>query len=449
MNDTLKNNQVKALKICAENFLKKHSMHYSEIDMEKQVDLFISEMNAGLAGEESSLKMYPTFIGFEKGLQPDEPVLALDAGGTNLRSAIVSFDENGRHKLSRLSRTRMPGIESEATIEQFFSAIADNLEDKIRDCRKIGFVFSYPIEIFPNRDGKLIRFTKEIKARQVEGQFIGKKLKEELSHRGYKNVKDIVLLNDTAASLLAGITAFKQRQYSSYIGFVLGTGMNACYIESNSNIKKLPEGQLDSQNFGLVNIEAGQYLKGPLGLIDKEFDSKTLNPSLSTYEKMFSGAYLGALTTEVIRFAVMDGLFSGGFAKVFNEFEGFKSKDIDDYLYFPPQDERLVILLKKMDSRDMILLHYLFDSMIERAAILASIVLASAIIKADAGHDPCNPVCIVAEGSSFYKMKNFHSRLDFYIKKILSVKGIYNFEINKVDDAIMIGAAVAGISPCC
>ena len=64
MNDILKNNQVKALKICAENFLKKHRMHYSEIDMEKQVDLFISEMNAGLAGDTAdcilSLKIHQT-----------------------------------------------------------------------------------------------------------------------------------------------------------------------------------------------------------------------------------------------------------------------------------------------------------------------------------------------------------------------------------------------------
>jgi hexokinase len=38
----------------------------------------------------------------------------------------------------------------------------------------IGFCFSYHTEIFPDKDGRLIQFCKEIKAHEVVGQFIGK-----------------------------------------------------------------------------------------------------------------------------------------------------------------------------------------------------------------------------------------------------------------------------------
>jgi hexokinase len=393
--------------------------------------------------------MIPTYIGFKKGLYPEEPVIALDAGGTNLRSAIISFNKSGTHELKGFAQSRMPGVDREVDAQEFFNAIADNLGDKPAQCSRLGFVFSYPIEIYPDRDGRLIKFTKEIKAKQVEGCFIGRSLLEVLKKRGNNKIKDIVLLNDTVALPLAGIVALRQRQYSSYVGLVLGTGMNVCYIEKNSNIVKLPNGQVDPSNFQLVNIEAGGYLGGPCGKIDEEFDRGTRDPGLSTYEKMFSGAYLGSLATEVISFAVRDELFSSQFCNGLKKFGGFASRDIDDYLYFPPQGDGFTILAGNMESQDKVLLYFLFDDLIERAAVLTAVVLSSAIIKSEAGFDPTGPVCIVAEGSSFYKMKNFGSRLDYYMKKALSTKGSYYFEINRVDDAVMVGAAAAGLSPCC
>ena len=445
----IKRKEVKAIKKLADDFLDRYGMHYAAINIGKEVDKFISEMDAGLKGSESSLKMIPTFIGFQKDLYPLEPVIALDAGGTNLRSAIISFNKEGGHELRNYTQSEMPGVEREVTAEEFFSAIADNLQDKPEFCKRLGFVFSYPIEIYPDRDGRLIRFTKEIKARQVEGRFIGKGLMEELNKRGNNNIEEIVLLNDTVALPLSGIAALRQRQFSSYIGLVLGTGMNICYIEKNSNITKLPRPTLDPDSYQLVNIEAGGYLKGPCGVIDREFDRSTRDPGYSTYEKMFSGAYLGSIVTEVTRFAVKDSMFTAGFCRAFNRFEGFASKDIDDYLYFPPLDARLISLLEKMDEKDRILMHFLLDAMVERAAVLTAIALSSSIIKTDTGYDPCSPVCIVAEGSSFYKMKNFGPRIDYYMKKALSAKDLYHFEIKRVEDAVMVGAAVAGFSPCC
>jgi len=449
MQKTFKSVQVKDIKKTADEFLDKYGMLQSRINIEKEVDKFISEMTAGLKGSVSSLKMIPTYIGFKKGLYPEEPVIALDAGGTNLRSAIISFDKSGTHELKGFTQSRMPGVDREVTAEEFFNAIADNLGDKPAHCSRLGFVFSYPIEIYPDRDGRLIRFTKEIKAKQVEGSFIGRSLLEVLEKRGKNKIRDIVLLNDTVALPLAGIVALRQREYLSYIGLVLGTGMNVCYIEKNSNIEKLPKSQVEPSNFQLINIEAGGYLGGPCGKIDAEFDRGTRDPGLSTYEKMFSGAYLGSLATEVIRFAAGDRLFSGKFCNSFEKFGSFASKDIDDYLYFPPQGESLAKLAENMDGQDKILLYFLFDALIERAAVLTAIVLSSAIIKSDSGFDPTDPVCIVAEGSSFYKMKNFGPRLDYYMKKALSTKGSYYFEINRVDDAVMVGAAAAGLSPCC
>jgi hexokinase len=86
-----------------------------------------------------------------------------------------------------------------------------------------------------------------------------------------------------------------------------------------------------------------------------------------------------------------------------------------------------------------------FDNLTQRASILTSIVLTAAIIKSGKGANPCNPVCITAEGSSFYRLKNFQARVEFYMRSILSQRGSYYYEINKVDNAILLGAAAAGL----
>ncbi|GAG98502.1 unnamed protein product, partial [marine sediment metagenome] len=62
------------------------------------------------------------------------------------------------------------------------------------------------------------------------------------------------------------------------------------------------------------NIEAGNFSKGPRGEIDIKFDSTTIDPGMYVYEKMLSGAYLGGLATEVIRYAINDGLFTKAFS---------------------------------------------------------------------------------------------------------------------------------------
>ena len=70
--------------------------------------------------------------------------------------------------------------------------------------RNIGFCFSYPIEMFPNKDGRALYFSKEIKADEAAGQMIGQSLNLAIRRMGESGRKHVVLLNDTVATLLAG-----------------------------------------------------------------------------------------------------------------------------------------------------------------------------------------------------------------------------------------------------
>jgi hexokinase len=430
-------------------FLSSYGMNQSDIDVKKYVKFFLEDMQAGLAPEKkSSLKMLPTYLGISS-IDKKKPVIALDAGGTHLRSAVVSFDEDLHPVIGNINKTDMPGTAGIASKEEFFNTIADNIKDIINEGCSVGFVFSYPIEIYPDMDGRLLHFTKEVMAPEVEGELIGKNLLEKLGKQTGSKAKKIVLLNDTPAVLLSGIAAFSQRQYDSYIGLVLGTGMNACYIEKNLNISKIRGSGSQDEGCQLINIEAGNFSRGPRGKIDEIFDAGTINPGEGTFEKMFSGAYLGGLATGVIKTAAKEKLFSGTAGRILENIQTLESKEVDIYLDFPPRSSLLATLLDELENEDKVILYLLFDNLIERAALLTSIVLTALLIKTCMGFNPCHPVCIVAEGSSFYKMNNFKTRVECCLKNTLT-KSIFkgcqsgiNYEIKKVENSVMLGAAVA------
>ncbi|MBM3706321.1 MAG: hexokinase, partial [Actinobacteria bacterium] len=408
-------------------FLSKYGMLFSEINIRKNIDLFISEMNKGLAGNTSSLKMLPTYIEFGRKSDRLKPVIVMDAGGTYLRSAVVNFNKNSVPVISKVTKSIMPGVRNPSTKEEFFNAIFNNVKKVLNESDRIGFVFSYPIEIMPDMDGRLIKFTKEVRAPEVEGEKIGANLLAVMRNNGFLSNRKIVLLNDTVALLLSGTLAFASRKYAGYIGFVLGTGMNACYVEKNSNIKTLSGKNCAPDGLQLINIEAGNFSKGPAGKIDELYNKRTLDPLAARLEKLFSGAYLGGLALELLKTAAGEGMFSDRICSLFDKLQKLESREIDSYLNYPPADSIFKDFLDAMTEEDKVLIYFLLDALIERAAVISAIVIASAILKSGSGCSPCEPVCVIAEGSSFYNMKNFKSRLDCYLNNALNIRGQHYF----------------------
>ncbi|ORX23785.1 hexokinase [Thermoanaerobacterium sp. PSU-2] len=430
-------------------FLKKYGMHYEDINVDRSIDDFIKEMEKGLNGEEdTSLKMLCTYISLQENVPLNEPVIVIDAGGTNFRRAVVTF--NGIKAIIEDFKTYdMPGTKGEITSDEFFNTIAEYIEPIIHKSSKIGFCFSYPTEILPNKDGKLIKFNKEVKVKDMIGVEIGSALLRTLKERGYENCKKAVLLNDTVATLLGGKAECPDREFDSYIGFILGTGTNTCYIEKNTNIKKV-EKLSETEGDTIINIESGGYAKAPRGIIDEIFDKTTADPGNQKFEKMISGAYQGGLILEVIRKAIDEGLFSSKFKEKFKNVDNLTSKEITDFCYFPYSNDNVLANYSNTgnfnsNENDKQTLYYIIDAIIERAAKLTVINLASVILKIGKGNNPCKPVCITAEGSTFYKSKLFRNKLDYYVKQYLNDKyGLY-CEFIKAENATLIGTAIAGL----
>jgi hexokinase len=144
-------------------FARYYGFHYDHWDPLALVQAVRIDMERGLAGRGSSLPMIPSYIHPVSRVPAGKTVLALDAGGTNLRAGLVRFDENGKALAEEIRKAPMPGTRGRVGAEEFFdeiAALAGPLLEKGRDIAGIGFTFSYPMEITGDADGILLAFSK-------------------------------------------------------------------------------------------------------------------------------------------------------------------------------------------------------------------------------------------------------------------------------------------------
>ncbi|MGI6581988.1 MAG: hypothetical protein ACOX1M_06680, partial [Erysipelotrichaceae bacterium] len=135
----------------ANNFLLKYDQHPDNIDIDGLTKNFIKEMKLGLAGKPSSLMMIPAYVSTKGEVPLNETVIAIDAGGTNLRIAYVTFTKEGI-LIENLKKQKMLGVEKPLHINEFFSQLTDIIMPFLNKSQKIGFCFSFAAEIQPNKD---------------------------------------------------------------------------------------------------------------------------------------------------------------------------------------------------------------------------------------------------------------------------------------------------------
>lgn len=423
------------------NFLKENGLDVDGIDREALLTAFAEEMDAGLAGKPSSLMMIPSFITLDRPVKTNEPVVVLDAGGTNLRTAVVKIDATGKAEIGAFSKRPMPGTQGEVSASEFYDQFADFLMPVIAESESIGFCFSYPAEIMPDCDARLIKWSKQIEVPSVVGTLIGTGLLSHLALRGYK--RRVVILNDTVATLLAGRSAGVARDYSAYVGFILGTGTNTAYVEHNANISKRTD--IDHTGSMVINVESGAFRRVKQSRFDELMDAATNDSGNYTFEKMISGAYLGRVGSVVMAEAAKAGLFSGTAAERLEKLGIISNKDLDDFCGNKPTSEN-PFLNEAFTQEDRETVVRLCTPVYARAAVLTAVNLASAILKTGEGKDPARPVCVNVDGSTYYRTltADFQNRVQRELQALLAPRGIA-YELIRVEDSPVIGAAVAGL----
>jgi hexokinase len=424
--------------ISATQFLTDHRLRSSDIDMDDLVRIFTEDMNSGLEGKEGALRMIPTYIEAENDFITDTPVLAIDAGGTNFRASLVTISGSGKVNTCNTVCYRMPGLDGEIGCKEFFTTIADYIRPLAEKVERIGFCFSYPTEILPDGDGRLIQFCKEVQAKEVEGQLIGKNLLEALGTPG----KKIILLNDTVATLMAGKSSSIGRSFDSFIGFILGTGTNTCYIEKNRNILK--NKNLNQERSQIINIESGDFGRPPRTDLDILFDKTTTNPDSYRFEKMFSGGYFGGLTLFILKAAAIKGLFSNETAELISATEELPTWEANEFAAGTVSKGNILSRITG-NEKDAENCRLIIDALINRAALLVAASLSAIVLKSGKGKSAVNPILITVEGTTFYKLHDFRIRFESYFNEYLTDNRKRYVEFTEVAQSSLIGAALAAL----
>ncbi len=413
------------------DFLISIDMHSEQTEMEQLVKRFMDEMSAGLMGEPSSLLMIPSYIAPPEEFPQSGSAIAVDAGGTNLRIALVRFID-GACEISHYSSSPMPGSRGSVSSEEFFAAIAELILPLTEFSWNIGFSFSYVAEIFPNLDGKIISFNKEVSVRGAEGKIIGQELVAALKAQGARGDFKFVLLNDTIASLLGGIEKMNLSQMDGLAGMVLGTGNNMCYMEKGERIKKLPEA-----SDMIINCESGIFSGAFRGRSDEFVDASSEVPGDHLLEKMLSGAYHGKVISQTIKLAFEAGLLSGAFGQIT---EPFSLSQIDEF-HIGKRNEISDMCTGKDEER----IREIIDDSFERAAKLLCANVAAVCLHAGGGKSEERPFYLVLEGSGFEKSLILPGKLNRHFNEF--IKGYLNRHIKYVrtDGATIKGTALAAI----
>jgi hexokinase len=415
-------------------------MHPDCIDFEETKNAFVCDMKYGLEGKKSSLLMIPAYLSADGRAAEGETAIAVDIGGTNLRIALTRY-QNGAIRILEASESPVPGLQTEITKEIFFNEIAERLRPVIHESGRIGVCFSHAAEILPNRDGRLLSFSKEVKVLDAEGMEITRELSKTLVHQGVRDRKSYVLLNDTTAVLLGGAAVSAGQAYDGCVGFVLGTGKNLCYTEKTSEIKKLYGGYpCDTM---IVNTESGYFTRVRTGALDRELDSLTVNPGTHTLEKMTSGRYLGQLILLTMKKAASDGLLSDAARVSVRAMKELSLSDISTFLSDRHGDNPLSRLLNNDDDRAV--LSGVAGRLIERDAKLSVMSVAAVMEKTDTGRDQDKPVVIVAEGSTFYKLYSFKEKFGAFVHQYINEKQMRYCRVEKVDNATILGSSFAAL----
>lgn len=427
--------------------LRQNGMHPDLIDLDAELEKYKKEMLDGLRVQGgSSLLMLPTFIATSDGVPREQSAIVIDAGGTNLRIGRILFDADGEIVIEHFDKYDMPGTRHRITKEQMFDEIASHVKPLLRGQDRIGFCFSFVFESLPDHDGIIEAMSKEVDVTGVGGAHACAELEAALLRSGAPdNGRRYVMINDTVATLLGAKAVHTDVDYSSYAGLILGTGMNACYIEKTKNIQKLTESVFANDNM-VVNMEAGIYTGLAQGTVDRQVDDASQFPGDHMYEKMISGGYFGDVLFGTFKLVCDAGLLSEASATALMRLGTVSLKTVTQYIEGRGGEDNIYERLARQNEEDRKTMDYVLDRLYERCAKMVVIMLCGIAEQADAGRDAARPFCVCAEGTTFYRSPLLTKHLDILMETYVTNQKHRHLHMVQTDDATLIGTALAALT---
>ena len=409
-----------------------------EIDKNSMINiamLFKNAMEEGLKGENTCLKMIPSYVGKPTGKEKGT-FMTMDMGGTNLRCTKFKID-NGNFETLVEKKEKLINKEKnydltkpDITAKQLFGFIADCMASITEqgESMYLGNTFSFPCRQEDINEAYLINWTKEIATSGVVGQNINQLLAEALKEKNI-NIEPVALINDTVGTLLVAMYSYQDAD----IGSIMGTGHNTCYLENNH---PLNGGKM------IVNLESGNYNIGlPVTKYDEIIDKNSQVPGSQLLEKMVSGYYMGSLVKEICF-----DLFNG---KALFTSDEVDTKDFFDQKFSALTVENFILYSSKCEdqyncsSEDAQIIKAISEAVLKRAVrIVASSYLGVLFHQENRGSEVKNKHVIAIDGTIYEKMPKAPKLMEEAFIDALG-EDAANINIKLVKDGSGLGAAIA------
>lgn len=394
----------------AQEFLRNHHADPEQIHGAESLAELLGDMEAGLSGR-GNIPMIPSYLNPSISVPGGTRCCVLDAGGTNLRTALAVFDESGVCRLEQIERQPMPGTEGDLTFEAFYERLAAPLR-RLGHYDRVGFCFSYNITMGRSLDGPLDFWCKEVQVPEAVGRPVGASLQAALGD----GCSRIHVLNDSVAAMLGAENV--------QAGIILGTGVNVCYTEQCRNIPKIHEAlQADAM---IISTEVGEFARLPKSDFEQAVIDASDAPHSAHAEKQCAGGYLGEIITRGWTAAAREGLLSPAFLD-----SSWDLAEISRYLAAEPC---------KIPQCSNAL--EIAEATVRRAAKIAAILCAGPLIRIS-GHK--GVLRVAMEGSQYWKLTGFRDVFHRELDALLEPCGI-RYEIVRTEDSCLIGAARAAFA---
>ena len=394
-----------------QEFLYNHHAAPEQIHGTESLAGLLEDMELGLSGR-GNIPMIPSYLNPSISVPGGAKCCVLDAGGTNLRTALAVFDGSGSCRLERIERRPMPGTEGPLSFEAFYDQLAAPL-NRLGHYERVGFCFSYNITMGRSLDGPLDFWCKEVQVPEAVGRPVGASLRSALGG----GCSRIHVLNDSVAAMLGADNV--------QAGIILGTGVNVCYTEQCRNIPKIHEA-LDADAM-IISTEVGEFARLPKSDFEQAVIDASDVPGSAHAEKQCAGGYLGEIITRAWTAAAQEGLLPPAFL------DG--SWDLAEISRYLADDECCLIPQHPVAKA-------IAEATVCRAAKIAAILCAGPLTRIS-GHR--GALRVAMEGSQYWKLTGFRDAFHRELDGLLEPYGI-RYDIVRTEDSCLIGAARAAFA---
>ncbi|KAI8599346.1 hypothetical protein EDD21DRAFT_324524 [Dissophora ornata] len=435
----------------------------SKDQVQKIIDGLTEELVEGLStNDPKNITQQPSFItrlptGKETGLY-----LAIDMGGTNLRTAAVHLLGDGqvgvtmeKHEITQELKT--------GTGQAMFDWIADCTASLLKNVAvdmgdadlHMGVTFSFAIQQTAVNRGTVLAMGKGFDLSDV----MGKDLKD-LLEGGFarKSLPVVVsaIINDTVGTLVSHAYVSP----STKIGVILATGTNAAYIERTSEVSKYSGPTCDQMILNTEWDAMGKAAYLPQTKYDKEIDAVSLVPGFQEFEKMVSGLYMG----ELVRLALVDLIeqnailecLGGNVPEALQTRLAFKTLFMSTIESDNSADHAAVTKVFKtsfgiegLSQEDQTRIFELIHVIGQRSAMMTAAACAALLYKANGSSvhldDPNEITTIGIDGSVFEKYPHFSHSMMNALTGILGEDRASRIRLELARDGGCIGAALVAM----